>query len=368
MSGWKDWAVGEVVTEGEFQSFVQDQVVQVYADSTARGSALGTAVAEGMVSYLEDTNLIEVYDGSAWINFTGDITGVTAGTALTGGGTAGNVTLDVDLSAITIGPAQVTGTAVVDNDSRLTDARTPTAHATSHESGGSDALTLAQSQITDLVTDLAGKQAVVAGVSDTEIGYLDGVTSAIQTQLDSKQSDVVTTQGDLIVGDAVGDASRLALGTATQVLTSNGTTAVWADASGGGGGGDITAVTAGTALTGGGTTGDVTLDVNLAAITIPVSQISDLTATAAELNILDGVTATAAELNVLDGITATTAELNYVDGVTSAIQTQLDGKVDEVDGSVTTATAGSAVVRNITLSTATPTGGSDGDVWLVYTA
>ena len=49
-----------------------------------------------------------------------------------------------------------------------------------------------------------------------------------------------------------------------------------------------------------------------------------VTATTAELNIMDGVTATTAELNILDGVTATTAELNYVDGVTSAIQTQLD--------------------------------------------
>lgn len=38
------------------------------------------------------------------------------------------------------------------------------------------------------------------------------------------------------------------------------------------------------------------------------------------------VTATAAEINVLDGITATVAELNYTDGVTSNIQTQLDAK------------------------------------------
>ena len=51
-----------------------------------------------------------------------------------------------------------------------------------------------------------------------------------------------------------------------------------------------------------------------------------ITATGAEINILDGVTATAAELNILDGVTSTTAELNYVDGVTSAIQTQLDAK------------------------------------------
>ena len=42
-----------------------------------------------------------------------------------------------------------------------------------------------------------------------------------------------------------------------------------------------------------------------------------VTATGAELNILDGVTATATELNLIDGVTATTAELNILDGVTS---------------------------------------------------
>ena len=36
------------------------------------------------------------------------------------------------------------------------------------------------------------------------------------------------------------------------------------------------------------------------------------------------ITATAAELNLLDGVTATTAEINYLGGVTSAIQTQID--------------------------------------------
>jgi hypothetical protein len=54
-----------------------------------------------------------------------------------------------------------------------------------------------------------------------------------------------------------------------------------------------------------------------------------VTATTAELNIMDGVTATTAEINLLDGVTATTAELNYVDGVTSNIQTQLDAKADD---------------------------------------
>ena len=73
--------------------------------------------------------------------------------------------------------------------------------------------------------------------------------------------------------------------------------------------------------------------------TVTVSDITDLTASAAELNKMDGVTASTAELNkltgvtadtnelnLLDGVTATTTELNYVDGVSSALQTQINAK------------------------------------------
>jgi cytoskeletal protein CcmA (bactofilin family) len=45
---------------------------------------------------------------------------------------------------------------------------------------------------------------------------------------------------------------------------------------------------------------------------------TNVTSTAAELNILDGVTATATEINALDGITSTVSELNILDGDNSA--------------------------------------------------
>jgi hypothetical protein len=64
-------------------------------------------------------------------------------------------------------------------------------------------------------------------VSNTEFQYINSLTSNAQTQIDGKQADVITTEGDLIVGDGSGNASRLAIGTDTYVLTSDGTTASW---------------------------------------------------------------------------------------------------------------------------------------------
>jgi hypothetical protein len=206
MTGWKAWQIGEVVDADDFQTYIQDQVVQVYADASARSAALGTAVAEGMVAYLEDTNAVQVYDGSAWNSIaTGDITAVNAGTGLTGGGTSGDVTLDVNLAAV----------------------------ATS---------VLASPNITGTATIAAG-----------------------------------TVTGNLIVS-----------GTAT--LSAN-------------------------------------------------TSIGNVSST----------------------------EIAFLDNVTANVQTQLDNRVNRTNGTVGTATPGSAVVRNITLSTATPSGGADGDVWLQYT-
>lgn len=76
---------------------------------------------------------------------------ILAGTGLTGGGTlAADRTLTVSFGS-------TTGTVAQGDDTRFTNARTPTAHAATHASAGSDPVTLAESQITNLVTDLAGK-------------------------------------------------------------------------------------------------------------------------------------------------------------------------------------------------------------------
>ena len=83
------------------------------------------------------------------------------------------------------------------------------------------------------------------------------------------------------------------------------------------------------------------------------AELTGVTSTAAEINILDGVTATAAELNLMDGVTATTAELNYVDGVTSNVQTQMDTKAPVAGPTFT----GTATAPTINASTALQIGG-----------
>jgi hypothetical protein len=57
-------------------------------------------------------------------------------------------------------------------------------------------------------------------ISSTELGYLDGVTSSVQTQLDAKVAkSLVDAKGDIVAATAADTVARLAVGTNGQVLT-----------------------------------------------------------------------------------------------------------------------------------------------------
>ena len=66
-AGYKNWSAGSVLTADDLDTYVQEQTIMVFASSTARTTALTGVVAEGMASYLLDTNKFEIYNGTAWV-------------------------------------------------------------------------------------------------------------------------------------------------------------------------------------------------------------------------------------------------------------------------------------------------------------
>ena len=64
-AGFKTFASGDVLTASDVNTFIMEQQIAVFADSTARDAAI-TSPTEGMFAYLKDTDGLVYYDGSSW--------------------------------------------------------------------------------------------------------------------------------------------------------------------------------------------------------------------------------------------------------------------------------------------------------------
>jgi hypothetical protein len=111
-NGFKTFSTGEVLTAADVNDYFMEQVVAIFADSTARDAQI-TSPIEGQFCFLKDTNILQFYNGSAWTSFIGDgdITAVntSATSGLSGGATSG-------AADITIAPNSATSATVASAD------------------------------------------------------------------------------------------------------------------------------------------------------------------------------------------------------------------------------------------------------------
>lgn len=218
-------------------------------------------------------------------------------------------------------------------------------------------------QISNNLSDLASASTALTNLgltaTATEINYTDGVTSAIQTQIDALQrpSIAVTVansgSGNKFYLDGTEQQVARLIPSVTYKFDQSDSSnsghplllSTTSDGTHGGGASYTVGVTAvGTPGSAGAYT-EVKLEQDSpdtlyyycsnhsgmgGQVTVRVTSVTlvdlGVNASASELNTLNGITASTSELNTLTGIpsTLTATELGYVDGVTSSIQTQID--------------------------------------------
>ena len=97
---YKQWTTGDVLTASD-QNALSDQVINRFADATARDAAI-TSPTDGQMCFLTGSSALQYHDGSSWtsIDLAGDITGITtaSNSSMAGGTTTGNATLTVDVN------------------------------------------------------------------------------------------------------------------------------------------------------------------------------------------------------------------------------------------------------------------------------
>ena len=137
----------------------------------------GVVAATGLATYDAETQTIDVPMPTASdVGAVPTARTVTAGTGLTGGG---DLTADRTLA---VAYGTTAGTAAEGNDARLSDARTPTAHAASHAAGGGDEITAS-----DVGADPAGTAAsavaalpeIGAGLQESPAGFTSTVPADV---------------------------------------------------------------------------------------------------------------------------------------------------------------------------------------------
>lgn len=166
----------------------KNQIVNVAVHNNAGNPS---APVQGQI-YFDTTTGVKklfLYNGTAWIDLTGDITSVVAGAGLTGGGTTGDVTLDVNVDNATI---EVNADVVRVKDLGITTGKLNDGAVTTIKLGDNQVTLAKIAQIANLkvLGNVSGATANVAEVTIiTDLASASSTTlatsSAVKTYIDN---------------------------------------------------------------------------------------------------------------------------------------------------------------------------------------
>ena len=303
--------------------------------------------ASGDILYHNGTSYIRLAKGTddqvltlasgvpSWASSAGDITGVTAGTGLSGGGTSGGVTVNVEAAQTGITSLLATDIKIGEDDQTKIDFET--ADTINFYAGNEKQLILTDGALTpgtnailDLGTDaLEFKDAYFDGTVEADAITIGGTAIGSIYSAIAGSSSIVTT-GALDSGSITSGFGAIDNGTSgirTNTFTAE--TSILPDAVGGADLGSTSAEWGDIYIADDkaikfGNDQDVTMEYDEDGTdTLLITGNTTLADGSYNLNIAshDGTNGLALAGTV---VTATAAELNYVDGVTSSIQTQLN--------------------------------------------
>jgi hypothetical protein len=267
-----------------------------------------TIVVNSTIGHDDDTDLLTLANGIV------TVAGEISVTTLDIGGT--NVTSTAaELNILDGVTATATELNIMDGDTSASSTTVADADRVVLNDGG----TMKQVAVTDLAAYFDDEITAMPNLVTTGALNSGSITSGFGT-IDTGSSTITTTGlitgGSLDIDDVVVNGSTIGHTDDTDLITvADGIVTV---------AGEISVTTldiGGTNVTS--TAAELNILDGVTSTAAELNILDGVTSTAAELNILDGVTATAAELNIMDGVTATTTEINLMDGGTSASSTTL---------------------------------------------